>query len=52
MLLEVLIDALACPMNTAIIAGNKIKLYELLGEGILLFNFPLSLIALLLGAPV
>jgi O-antigen/teichoic acid export membrane protein len=52
MLLETLLDALAYPMNTAIIAGNKIKLYELLGEGILLLNFPLVLTALLWGAPV
>jgi O-antigen/teichoic acid export membrane protein len=50
-LLETLIDALAYPMNTAIMAGSRIKLYELLGEGILLLNFPLSLLALMLGKP-
>ena len=52
MLLETLIDALAYPMNTVIMAGDKIMLYELLGEGILFINFPLSLIALLLDTPV
>ena len=51
-LIETLIDALAYPINTAIIAGKKIRLYEMLGEGIMILNFPAAWIALILGAPV
>jgi O-antigen/teichoic acid export membrane protein len=50
-LIEVLFDSICEPMNTVMTATEKIGLYELVAEGVLLFNLPAAWIALQLGAP-
>jgi O-antigen/teichoic acid export membrane protein len=50
-LVEVLFDSICHPMNTVMMATEKIKLFELVAEGALLFNLPVAWIALQLGAP-
>jgi O-antigen/teichoic acid export membrane protein len=50
-LIDALIDSISYPMMTAAQATGKIKLYQGVVGGILLCNFPVSLIALKLGAP-
>jgi O-antigen/teichoic acid export membrane protein len=50
-LVEVLFDSICYPMNTVMMATEKIGLYELTAEGVLLFNLPAAWIALQLGAP-
>jgi O-antigen/teichoic acid export membrane protein len=50
-LIDALIDSLSFPIMTMAQATGKIKLYQGVVGGILLCNFPLSLIALHFGAP-
>jgi hypothetical protein len=50
-LVEVFFDLICYPLNTVMMATEKIGLYELVAEGALLFNLPAAWIALQLGAP-
>jgi O-antigen/teichoic acid export membrane protein len=50
-LVELLFDSICHPMNTVMMATEKIGLFELVAEGALLFNLPAAWIALQLGAP-
>jgi hypothetical protein len=50
-IIEVLFDSICHPMNTVMMATEKIGLFELVAEGIFLFNLPAAWIALQLGAP-
>ena len=50
-LIDALIDSVSWPIMSAAQATGKIKLYQSTVGGILLLNFPVSWVALALGAP-
>jgi O-antigen/teichoic acid export membrane protein len=50
-LVEALIESISFPIISALLATGKIKLYTLVVGSIFLLNFPVSWIALALGAP-
>jgi O-antigen/teichoic acid export membrane protein len=51
MIIDMLFQAMCYPINIAIQATGKIKLYQSVIGGIQLFNLPISWVALVFGAP-